>query len=313
MIIVHTAGGRTGNQSLLLCHLIATAIEHRLAFINVSFRSSRYFKVVNTKCMRNLYSRCCVWILWRLFFCKFIHRILRFLGITFLTNTKCEPDSIAKQLPHKSKGRLLIMNVWPYSDYAAIYKHQDEVRRMLQPLPSYIKKADLILDGIQSKANLLVGIHIRRTDYKVWNDGIYFYEISKYVKHMRQMVSLCSSPIQFIVCSDETIEANLFTNIQADVYISRNDFMTDMVLLSKCNYIIGPPSTFASYASFYGNTPRFTIYPDTKEIKSLSEFGVSLIDYDDTFESYHEDIVAVHSRMHIILNKGVIKEIRYKS
>jgi hypothetical protein len=36
-------------------------------------------------------------------------------------------------------------------------------------------------------------------------------------------------------------------------------FIEDLYALASCDYIIGPPSTFSQWASFYGNVPRYMV------------------------------------------------------
>ncbi|MBQ9829431.1 MAG: alpha-1,2-fucosyltransferase [Akkermansia sp.] len=312
MILVHTSGGRTGNQVLFLSNLIASALEYGFPFINVCFKSSEYFEHVNSGSMRNLYSSKCVWILWRFFFLKKLHPLLRLLGIRFLNDTHCHPDKGLNQiLDSQQNGWLTVMHVWPYADYASLYKHQDTVRQLLHPKTLYIENARRILSRLRTNDCIIIGVHVRRTDYKEWNNGKYFYSIEKYAALMRQLSRIDNRRMVFVVCSDEDLSESSFESSEATIYISKNDYMTDLSLLAQCDYIIGPPSTFASYASFYGNTPRFTIYPDTTGIESFSQFGVSLIDYDDTFETYQGEQII--SRMHIMLKNGDITEIYHKA
>ena len=311
MIILHTSGGRTGNQVLLLSNLIATALEHNLSFINVSFKSCSKFDIVHNSAMRNFYSRIIVSILWRLYFFKLCHPLLRLFGILFHTNTSSQPDSVSHFLINESKGKVIILNAWPYTDYSALYKHQHTVRQLLCPQKNIVARAREIINGILPDGCIAVGVHIRRTDYREWHNGKYFYEIDTYRSWMQRVSLISETPVYFVICSDEKFQKDEFAGIGAGTYISDNDYMVDLTLLAACDYIIGPPSTFASYASFWGQTPRYTIYQQSPELHSLEDFGISLIDYDDTYEKYEGDKLV--SRMHIILKEGEIEKIKYIS
>ena len=50
-----------------------------------------------------------------------------------------------------------------------------------------------------------------------------------------------------------------------------SDCMTDLYALSRCDYIIGPPSTFSQWASYYGHVPLRFLRWKGDEI-SMSEF-----------------------------------------
>lgn len=45
----------------------------------------------------------------------------------------------------------------------------------------------------------------------------------------------------------------------------------DQTLMSQCDYIIGPPSTFSTWASFMGKVPLLHLYSAGQKVK-LSEF-----------------------------------------
>jgi len=51
------------------------------------------------------------------------------------------------------------------------------------------------------------------------------------------------------------------------------DLITDMYSLAKADYIIGPPSTFTMWASFYGSVPLLVI-DNRKENILLSDFKI---------------------------------------
>jgi hypothetical protein len=59
-----------------------------------------------------------------------------------------------------------------------------------------------------------------------------------------------------------------------DVYFnSNNEVMVDIHVLSLCEYNLGPPSSFGTWISWFGNVPRLVVYNNT-EITSLEQFEV---------------------------------------
>ena len=46
-----------------------------------------------------------------------------------------------------------------------------------------------------------------------------------------------------------------------------------MYSLAECDYIVGPPSTFSTWASFYGNVPIYRITDPSAEF-SIADFKV---------------------------------------
>jgi len=44
-----------------------------------------------------------------------------------------------------------------------------------------------------------------------------------------------------------------------NTYISKNDWYIDQFLMSKCDFLIGPPSTFTLWASYIGKVKYYHI------------------------------------------------------
>ena len=76
--------------------------------------------------------------------------------------------------------------------------------------------------------------------------------------------------VAFHICSDEKIDMADFSGF--DCYqIPLSLDIEDLYALSLCDYIIGPPSTFSMWASFYGNVPLRIVTKDESKI-SLDQF-----------------------------------------
>lgn len=65
----------------------------------------------------------------------------------------------------------------------------------------------------------------------------------------------------------------MFAGFQAT--FGSGDTVEDLYALAECDYLIGPPSTFTVWASFYGNVPLCHVHrPDavlTREYFTLSQ------------------------------------------
>jgi hypothetical protein len=113
---------------------------------------------------------------------------------------------------------------------------------------------------------LIIGVHIRRGDYISWFNGKYYYQDSDYIKIMKEILQVAFPEAYFVICSDENIEHANFTDLGNKVEFSGLNFIQDLILLSECDMIIGPPSTFNAYASFIGEKPLYTIKDPQKKI-----------------------------------------------
>jgi len=126
-----------------------------------------------------------------------------------------------------------------------------------------------------NKDSIKIGIHIRRGDYKTWNNGIYYYSDEQYIKIIQQVLSLFDKNTSLYLFSNENLDENKYKNSLGDsIYFSKNEYYADHYLMSICDYLIGPPSTFTAFASFIGNAKFYHINDIEKKI-SLSDFRIS--------------------------------------
>lgn len=74
----------------------------------------------------------------------------------------------------------------------------------------------------------------------------------------------------FLVCSNETIDAANYP-AELKIHTGERHFITDLYCLAACDGIIGPPSTFSIWASFYGKIPLAQIFKKDDVVK-LDEY-----------------------------------------
>jgi hypothetical protein len=134
-----------------------------------------------------------------------------------------------------------------------------------------------------SENSVVVGVHIRRGDYCTFSNGKYYYAYSEYIDIMeRIMEENLDFSIAFILCSDEPIPYSAFPVSCKILERTESSPTTDLKVLSLCDYIIGPPSTFSQWASFTGNVP-LRIIEDLSVNLNFDSFKV--IECMDTFKS----------------------------
>lgn len=146
-------------------------------------------------------------------------------------------------------------------DHAFIEKHSDRLRWLFAPQDDVEKRVTEMF-GDDADKYTTVGVHIRRGDYKQYKGGQYYYSQQDYLNFMQQMERLLADkgkPVRFFVASNEHIALSDFAPLT--VFAQQGgDMMVDLIGLSHCDYIIGPPSTYSQWASFYGRKPMKMIY-----------------------------------------------------
>lgn len=124
----------------------------------------------------------------------------------------------------------------------------------------------------------IVGIHVRRGDYQFWKNGEFFFDNETYASAMKQMQSNLGSlniPTAFLIVTNDpkSIHKRAFEGLP--YFLSNNSEIIDLCLLSNCDYIIGPPSTFSSWASFINKVPLFHIKDPAQQF-SLEQFKINM-------------------------------------
>lgn len=132
--------------------------------------------------------------------------------------------------------------------------------------------AGIAKDG-RASGVVLIGMHLRRGDYRTWGGGKYCYDDATFGRVMRQMAQvLAPRPARFLLVSDEPVDVRNFAGF--DVMTGPGDMLSDLYALAACDYIIGPPSTFTSWASYYGNAPLWHLQDPSAPLR-LDAFRVA--------------------------------------
>jgi len=119
---------------------------------------------------------------------------------------------------------------------------------------------------------IVVGVHIRRGDYKYWENGKYYFTDDIYQMYINnisyELNKRSNKRIKFFLFSNENI------NIERteDTIISTYDWYIDQLIMSKCDYLIGPPSTFTLWASYIGKVKYYHIKDETGNI-NVNDFS----------------------------------------
>lgn len=149
----------------------------------------------------------------------------------------------------------------------------DEVKKIFAPEQCIIDEVENLMSPYRRENKIIVGVHVRRSDYKTWQGGKYYYDYDVYISFMKQVLMLYGSEnTVFYIASDEKFEPLWFNKLTIINY-SQNMASFDLYALSRCDRIFGPLSTFSRWASLYGSVPlRFVERNDF--IRSDDEFSV---------------------------------------
>ena len=161
------------------------------------------------------------------------------------------------------RSRLFLPWGWLFCAHAGFETHAELIRELFTPVQRHRERVAALIDEARSQDDLLVGIHVRRGDYRHFLGGKYYFEPAGYRTLLEHLVGLYPErPLRFLICSDEALDLCLFAGL--NVMAGTGDVVQDLYALASCDLICGPPSTFNMWASFYGCVPRY-------ELESLGE------------------------------------------
>ncbi len=246
--------GAYGNQLAFLVHCLALSKEY-----NLEMHSSSDKNFFSPFPLLNLQVR---WISRKglSFFYKYIlpglnlfigGRYLSLFNKIFIINCRIDYEHKLLKKLEKADSPILITTDWTMRAKDLVAKHQEYIRKLFSEysiLPS---------NGEFAKS---IGVHVRRGDYKDWQNGKYFYEISRYYNEMVAMAKNFGPSISFHVFSNENIRFNNTEGL--NIIYEKGSFQGDHLKMQAMDLLVGPPSTFSGTASFLANKPLFVILPD---------------------------------------------------
>ena len=161
-----------------------------------------------------------------------------------------------------------------FRDYENVNKHAEKIKKYFVPADSLLDKVKNVHSRIRNDYNIIIGVHIRQGDYRKFKNGQWFFETSTYVRAMNYLKSLFdkNQKVVFLICSDTKQEDKYFSGL--NYIINGGSMVEDLYSLSMCDYIIGPPSSYSRWASFYGDVPLGVLNTHDAQL-SFSDFKVN--------------------------------------
>ena len=125
-------------------------------------------------------------------------------------------------------------------------------------------RVESLLRRAQNGSDLLVGVHIRQSDYAEFENGAHFFSTLQYAAAMKSIMdAVTPCRVAFVVCSDTVQEASEFEGLNATLAVGTTE-TDDLTLLSFCDAIVGPHSTFNHWAAFMGDAVLIWLEPGGK-------------------------------------------------
>jgi hypothetical protein len=173
-------------------------------------------------------------------------------------------DNPLARLPFNG-SRLVFVGGLQFRNLAAMKTHRQTICAYFRPLPVHQEKIYQAIDIARKNCDVLVGVHIRGGDYASHLGGRYCYTVPDYIHVMRCVSTLFPGKrVVFLICSNSILDPEMFEEMNC--HFGPNHHLQDMYAFAECDYIIGPPSTYTLWASFYGNVPLYFIQEPNKPV-----------------------------------------------
>lgn len=264
MIVISNKPGQLGNLLFIYGHFLAYGKEQGVRIVNPAFYGYRsYFASTSGFSLsgnKAAYAFC--YLLSRLLFRLRVKT--RFINVVALNWS----EEVDLEKAPELKSTLCFVQGWLFRSDRLFKKHEDAIRTFFKPEVSYEKALDMFFEEkFPDSTETRIGIHIRRGDYKTFEGGKYFYTIEDYTAIIQQLaVVFKDKNPHFLVCSNETISFGPHLG-HLKITAGPAHELLDLYALSRCHYIVGPPSTYSMWASFYGSKPLYMIKEVTCSIR----------------------------------------------
>jgi hypothetical protein len=165
--------------------------------------------------------------------------------------------------------RISFFSGFAYRNQNLFDKYADQIRALFTPLPQYTFFATQLIQSIRKSCDVLIGVHIRQGDYGWWKNGDYFLSLEQYQVILKVFTEVNPQlNIYYVISSKELKDSEKIIFSGLNCHFSSGEVMEDVLCLSQCDCILGPPSTFSLWAAFYGKTKVYHI-ADLELIKEV--------------------------------------------
>ena len=246
MVVVNCRAGQRSNRLVVAAHAMATAIVRGERLRLTTFDEFKGDYVCKADDSQQIVMRgSCFWECVRLFerVVKMVVRYKRF------------------SIPHI----LTLASDWHYRDYESLSHCEDKVRDFFTPVN--VVQVQKMIEELKRTGQRLIGVHIRRRDYKTFVDGRYYFDDSVYSREMKRVMGFedIGGNTMFLVFSDEEIDETGFESVPCR--FMHGSAVEDQWMMSQCDYLMGPPSTFSAWASFMGKVPLARMWDKEYQLK----------------------------------------------
>jgi hypothetical protein len=254
------------NNLLQYAHVYAWGREHGRKVISMRFSYKyQYFKICHTSLTG---------FGWYLL-AKYL-AALRLLPTASFKYDDCDREALERKM---LRHRHIVVSGWHARWYDLFLKYRDEITDLFtldsqytDPVKAKMQEAEQGSTG----SIVRLGVHIRRGDYRIFHDGKYLYDDEVYQRHIRRFMMLHPGKAihVYIATNDPEVKESSYQEQcpGAHVHCLGGSSPEDLFMLSECDYLIGPPSTYSLVAAMYRDIPLYRMDETDEGMMTLESF-----------------------------------------
>ena len=256
------------NNLLQYAHVYAWGREHGRRVISMRFSYKyQYFHICHT----NLTG-----FGWYLF-AKYM-AALRLLPTASFKHSDCDREALErKMLRHKH----IVVSGWHARWYDLFLKYRQEICELFALDEQYTAPVRQKMQDMGGDHVIRLGVHIRRGDYAQWAHGKYCYDDEVYARHINRFAEIHPNQVihVFLSTNDPNVTEEFFQQLCPSVLVHhfKGSAPEDLFMLSECDYLMGPPSTFSLVAAMYRDIPLYRM--DVEDESQMTAEAFRLFDY----------------------------------
>ncbi len=205
---------------------------------------------------------------------------LKLLPTASFKHKDCDKEALERKM---LRHRHIVVSGWFVRYYDLFLKYRDEICELFTldaQITDPVKARMSEREKLQTSP-LRLGVHIRRGDYKEWRDGQYYFDDETYARHVNRFAAMYPERDVHVYLStnDGMVTEERFQQLcpQVHVHHLQGSAPEDLFMLSECDYLMGPPSTFSLVAQMYRDIPLYRM--DTADEQAMTTEGFRLFDY----------------------------------
>jgi hypothetical protein len=308
-LVIYTHGaGRLGNQVLRFLHWIAwvRANQETVQVLNFAFwQSARYFSVWRehpgcvfpvqagradslARLLEKLPQRVVQWCDDRWLLQRRMHGLgelwphWQALSIDDQAGERIDLET--PEFLHSVQSRSLSTCAgWQIAGWKYVAEQQDALREWFRPAEGWRRRSEEFIGELRTRYDLVVGLLIRQSDYRTWNDGRFLFSTVQYARWIEQLLDLHLGRKTVVVIASEAwqdpeVLLGLPYVFAPGAKNLAGHWFDSFVALSLCDFVVSPPSTFSAVAAFVGNIPLLPLTGATQQLSSGDLLPNALVD-----------------------------------